>query len=549
MPEVSFFDPTSNVYRDTLPDLDLSLQPKQELLYWLLKDGSEGAPTILGYGGARGGAKSGGAQRCALALAWETPDTFIMIFRVGWSELVENHVDKIIADYPEMEKYWRANKKRFQLPNGSRIAFRYGQSIKEVRAKTRGQEYKYIFVDQAEECTDDMLEQMRTCNRAKGSKETECKMIYLFNPGGPGTEYLRRVFFMKRYEEHEHAHNYAFIQAYGWDNYQWFRSIDGLDEDSFYALPSEQRFEIFITKTDYGKKMMELPESIRMGELYGRFDIFAGQYFAGVWDEVKCVLPTSVVESVIQSWWVRWMAADWGFRHDSVNLWFTNGKMSPSELWAKLKIRSERPLDIVIVYREYSANQTAEADFAAGIVARTPREERKLIQRHFIDTMVFSEIRKVENTIAELIEPVLRAAGLPYLEASDKDRIGGWRQLYDGLRRTLSMQSANPPDEPQGGPLLFISAECPQLISSVPMLVCDPKNSEDVLKMETLADDYADTLRYGWKSMLDPNRKPVAVRAQEVYDKYQDNTSRALALMKFKIDEKSRQNLHQKRRR
>ena len=160
--------PSFPLTEDFIPHFDLSLQPKQELLYSYLKDDSPDAPTILGYGGSRGGAKSGGAQRCAMALAWETPGTYVMVFRVGWAELAENHIDKIIADFPGMEQYWWASKKRFDLPNGSRIAFRYGQSIKEVRAKTRGQEYQFIFVDQAEECTDDMLVQLRTSNRRAG---------------------------------------------------------------------------------------------------------------------------------------------------------------------------------------------------------------------------------------------------------------------------------------------------------------------------------------------------------------------------------------------
>lgn len=54
-----------------LRDFLVRLQPKQRLLLQQLRARGENSPSHLGYGGARGGAKSGGAQRCALILALE----------------------------------------------------------------------------------------------------------------------------------------------------------------------------------------------------------------------------------------------------------------------------------------------------------------------------------------------------------------------------------------------------------------------------------------------------------------------------------------------
>lgn len=542
----AYVEPVSQVV-----DFDLSLQPKQDYLYDLLLNTGPDAATIIGYGGARGGAKSGAAQRCAMALAWNTPNTYIMIFRVGWSELVENHIDKIVADFPEMERYWVAGKKRFSLPNGSRIAFRFGQSIKEVRAKTRGQEYQYIFIDQAEECTQAMLTQLRTPNRRTGVSELACKIVYFFNPGGPGTEYLRRIFWLKKYEKHENGARYTFIQAYGWDNFQWFRALPEIheDEDYFYSLDEQKRLELFITRTDYGLKLMELPESMRMGELWGRFDVFAGQYFAGVWDENKIVLDEETVFALVQPWWTRWMALDWGYRHHSVNLWVASGKVSPKDLKQKLGITAKYPLDVVVYYREYVANMTGEVEFAQGIVARTPTEERKYISRHFCDNFIFGEVRHVENTISELIEPELRAGGLPYPESADKDRVGGWRQLYDGMRRTCMWRSDKRTSEPNNGPLMFISADCPELILAIPVLEADPDNLEDVLKLETKTDDVGDTWRYGWKSALDPKRPPVQVRAELAVEDVTDPTHKAMIMRKFEYAEQQKGYIRNKRRR
>jgi hypothetical protein len=84
--------------------------------------------------------------------------------------------------------------------------------------------------------------------------------------------------------------DFAFIQAYGWDNYVWFSGEVDISEEEFYALSSEARFELFISKTTYGKKLNALPPDLREGHLLGSFEKFAGQYFGGAWDDKACVV-------------------------------------------------------------------------------------------------------------------------------------------------------------------------------------------------------------------------------------------------------------------
>jgi hypothetical protein len=69
------------------------------------------------------------------------------------------------------------------------------------------------------------MEQLAGSNRAPGVAPGHCKRIYTFNPGGIGTNYLRRIFHLRDYHENETAADFLFIQAYGWDNYEWFRGV------------------------------------------------------------------------------------------------------------------------------------------------------------------------------------------------------------------------------------------------------------------------------------------------------------------------------------
>jgi len=56
------------------------------------------------------------------------------------------------------------------------------------------------------------------------------------------------------------------------------------------SLPNEHRFKLFVTKTSEGRKMWQYPDNIRMGWLFGRFDNFEGQAFAGAWSRDRVVI-------------------------------------------------------------------------------------------------------------------------------------------------------------------------------------------------------------------------------------------------------------------
>lgn len=61
----------------------------------------------------------------------------------------------------------------------------------------------------------------------------------------------------------------------------------------------------------------------------------------------------------------------------------------------------------------------------------------------------------------------------------------------------------------------LISAECHELLDAIPVLVADPKKDGDIIKTDSIADDIADTARYGLKSMLSPRGIPREVELDE----------------------------------
>lgn len=298
-------------------------QPKQRKLIDMLLAKGRDIPVRIGYGGSRGAAKSRGLRDAALVVASEVaqylPGIVIYIVRQVWGDCEKNHVQEYEREHLPMMEWYDGRVKEFAFPQGMgypRITFGYGDTFKDLRRFTRGPNIYLMLVDQSEGFQEDELEELHTPNRWPAAGPGGAKTGYFFNPGGPSSEWHERVFFRRDYER-ETASDYAFIQGYGWDNWHgWLQNEDiqlngsPLDREAYYALPGEippcpsgvydnewlakvadnERFKIFVTQTSEGKKMWQKPDSVRMGELFGRFDQFAGQYFAGAWDQRLVVL-------------------------------------------------------------------------------------------------------------------------------------------------------------------------------------------------------------------------------------------------------------------
>lgn len=72
----------------------------------------------------------------------------------------------------------------------------------------------------------------------------------------------------------------------------------------------------------------------------------------------------------------------------------------------------------------------------------------------------------------------------------------------------------------------LISEECHELLDALPVLVADEKDDGDIIKTESLADDIADTARYGMKSMVSPHAKPKEVERAELLDSFDTKLDR-----------------------
>jgi hypothetical protein len=398
-----------------------------------------------------------------------------------------------------------------------------------------------------------------------------------------GTEFLRRVFYLKQYRDNERAADYAFVHVHGWDNYVWFSPL-GISAAELYKLPDvcgqEEgmspeykccRFHLFVQRTAEGRKLDTLPPSLRAGHLLGSFASFAGQYFAGVWDESKLILTARQMEHLVQPWWTRWMSHDDGFVHHACVLWWVTGKVSPRLFREVFDVEIAEPVTVVVVYRNLTESEVEQGALIRMARRLTAVSEAKTISRYFLSPDAW-EKDSHGHSVAERITAELRRAEMvkagdrelavtfPQAERADNHRVGGWRYLYACMKKTCDVLSGamnvtrhDDDFEAEAGgysentPLLFIGAECGDVIEAVPLAIRDDKHlgrGEDVLKQATKADDVNDCLRYLCKSMLNPGKKPVAVEAREVWQEMTErelsHTEKAIAMRRVEHTQRVR---------
>lgn len=150
------------------------------------------------------------------------------------------------------------SKKEITFPNGSQIVFRYCSNDKDLN-NFQGTECDIMYIDEATQFTEEQFKILAACVRGVATRKEDKfpKRCYLTcNPGGQGHGWVKRLFIDKSYRSGENAEEYRFIQASVFDNK---------------ALMEQQ--------PDYLRQLEALPPKLREAWLYGRWDIYSGQFF------------------------------------------------------------------------------------------------------------------------------------------------------------------------------------------------------------------------------------------------------------------------------
>lgn len=446
---------------------------------------------------------SGGARRILLPLLFAHPGTAALLVRKTYKEVVMNHVEKIILEFPQLAQFYNKSDQMFRIPLAkgmtSRLYIGYGENEGDVRRYNGTDDFAWVFVDQAEEFPEGDINTLRTCLRST-IPNVNPAMILSFNPGGLSHQFLKRIFKDRKFKEGiENPDQYApMIEARGWDNVEWVRTElerDGFTVDDYYYEWDEEKRREYFLQSAYGKNLLANPDkTLREWYLWGNWDTYAGQYFDQFDRDVHTYIPGMVT---IEPEWYKWISCDIGFQHKAVIQWHAYDG------------------EVIYTYREFAQARMEAKDLADVIVEKSRNET---IGAFYLSHDAFGKRDSVKTRAMEIAEIMLQN-GLPTPVAPDLDRVGGWR-----LMNYLLVS---------GG--WKISKDCVDLIQTIPGAVRNPRDPEDVLKFD--GDDALDTARYGLKTyQRSPrgNREKLIEAAVKSSDPTIQYLQRAMAEAKLK---------------
>ena len=204
------------------------------------------------YGGARGGGKSWALRRKLIAMCLRYNGLSCLLIRRTLPELKSNHVIPFLREYDGIITY-SESERAIILPNESRIYLGYCATDKDV-LRYQGQEYDVIAIDEATQLSEFRFSVLKACLR--GSNDFPRRMYLTCNPGGIGHSWVKRLFVDRDFRSGEDPSEYAFVPAMVYDNPVL------LDADPQYL-----------------SSLKSLPPRLRDAWLYGKWDVFDGQFF------------------------------------------------------------------------------------------------------------------------------------------------------------------------------------------------------------------------------------------------------------------------------
>lgn len=419
------------------------------------------------FGGARGGGKSWTVRCKAKLLALRYRGIKILIVRRTFAELTNNHINPLLKELNGIARY-NKTEKVFTFPNGSTITFGYCNNDKDL-LQYQGAEYDVIFLDEATQLQELWMKEIVACLR--GVNDFPKRIYYTCNPGGPGHHYIKRLFIDRRYEEGEDPNDYTFIQSRVTDNKALLKS-----------------------QPDYLKQLEALPPKLKEAWLYGRWDIFEGQFFEDFVDSpdhYKDRTNTHVIAPFqIPDGWKIYRSFDWGYAKPfSCGWWavdYDGVAYRILELYGCTKTPNE------------GVKWTPEKVFRE--IHRIETEHPWLKGKDIIGV---ADPAIWDGETGESIADVA-AKHRVWFSKGDNKRIPGWMQVHYRLAF----------DE-NGFPMMYIFSNCKAFIRTMPLLQYDEHKVED---LDTSQEDHvADEVRYFCMS------RPIKPRMAAKPDPYATN--------------------------
>lgn len=401
-----------------------TLNPKQ-------KQFCQSRSRYTAYGGARGGGKTHVLRVKSYGGALTYPGIRILIVRRQYPELEQNIILPMRKMIPQELATYNGTMRMMFFVNGSTIKF--GHYGLDDDLEYQGQEYDWIFMEEATQFTESQFRTLGACLR--GTSNIPRRMYLTCNPGGIGHMWVKRLFIDREYRDGERPEDYTFIQATVEDNPQLLE-----------ASP------------DYIQMLDLLPEDIRRAHRFGDWEALAGTFFPEFRKETHAITPFHRIPAE----WKKYRAIDYGL--DMLAC-----------LWIAVDFEGR-----AYVYREVQQPGLIVSAAAKLMLDLTPPTE------HIEFTIAPPDMWNRQKDSGKSMAELYAENGVGLLRASN-NRIQGWMAVKEQLKPMKSERDK---------PGLLVTEDCVGLIRNLPAIQHDEKNPSDCATEPHEITHIVDALRY-----------------------------------------------------
>ena len=367
------------------------LNPKQKLF-------CQARTRYVGYGGARGGGKSHVLRIKAFGGALTYPGIRILIVRREYPELEQTMILPMRKLIPQEVAVYNGSMHMFFFANGSTIKFgHYGTSDDD---EYQGQEYDWIFMDEATQFTESQFRTLGACLR--GATNIPRRMYLTCNPGGIGHLWVKRLFVSMQYRDGETAEDYTFIHATVDDNPQ-----------------------LLAASPEYVQMLDLLPDNVRNAWRFGDWDALSGSFFPEFTKETHMIEPFWRIPAE----WKKYRAFDYGLDMFAC-------------LWIAVDFDGR-----CYVYRELQQSGVIVSEAAKLMLDATPPWE------HIEFTIAPPDMWNRQKDSGRSMAELFMENGVGIIRGSN-NRVQGWMAVKELLK---------PLSGPQDRPGLLVTSNCQAL--------------------------------------------------------------------------------------
>lgn len=410
------------------------------------------------YGGSAGGGKTMALIADPMRY-FNNPNFNGLILRRTTDELREI-IWKTQELYPKAFKgaKWQERKSQWVFPSGARLWLTYLERDEDV-LRYQGQAFSYVAFDElTQHSTPFAWNYMRS--RLRTTDPTlPTFMRATTNPGGPGHQWVRRMFI----DPSPSNKPFAATDLESGEPMLYPESSPKAGQPLFYRrfIPASLYDNPYLAEDgQYEANLLSLPEMQRRQLLEGDWAIAEGAAFSEFREKDHVVEPFDIPPD-----WRRFRSCDYGYSSYSAVHWFT---IDPA-------------YETLIVYRELYVSKHTGRDLAKAVIEA---EQGESISYGILDSSCWHNRGQIGPSIAE--EMISMGCRWRPSDRSAGARVAGKNRLHELLKV----------DEDTGQAGIVFFNTCRQIIADLPTIPSDPKGTDDI-DPRYKSDHAYDSVRYG----------------------------------------------------